>query len=556
MATARYFCAQCRRHYLGERTICPADGARLVSIPEDRLQTGSVVDDRFVLTEQLATGGMASIFRAVDQQSREEVALKILLNRFLASPRLVDLFFQEARIIRRIRHPNVVVIGEFGRTADGYLFMSMELLRGPTLAEFLWDGELPPVDAALRIFFQIAEALRAAHALGIIHADLKASNVLFVSDEREDERVKVLDFGIARLYEAGPFRVRRDNEPDVLGGTPQYMSPEQVAGEEIDPRTDLYAAGILLFQLLTGAVPFDHGDPMEVCRMQREDRPPRVSDAASGRRIPPAVDLLVDRLLRKDPDDRPPTAERLYEETKEILRKMGSPTQPALVDVAPPGAPPPAGLPTTVTGVGQEGREAPRVRVAVPIGGAQGPDPGARKRNVTLLDIEFSGDDRPFTLLDRATVALVTGPVVEAAVTEARNAGAFVLSQDTYRVRAAFGVRSGRPEDGAAAVDVALALLGRIQSIERELRLGLQARAGVAGGPVFHNPTDRLGLDVLVRGALPDIALRLVQLAPWGGLVTDAETKRLRESRLPGARPIRVPARRARAGVTMFTWHP
>lgn len=564
MATARYFCAICRRHYLGERTVCPTDGSRLLAVPDDRLQSGSVVDDRYVLAERMAVGGMAAIHRAVDRTTRQEVALKILQSRFAVTPRLVDLFFQEARIIRRIRHPNVVALHEFGRTADGYLFMAMELLRGPTLAEYLWDADPPPFDVALRVFFQVAEALRAAHAVGVIHADLKASNVVFVSEHPEDERVKVLDFGIARLFEAGPFRVRRGDEPQVLGGTPQYMSPEQVAGEEIDPRTDLYAAGILLFQLLTGHVPFDHDDPMEVCRMQREARPPRPSEVAAGRRFPAAVDQLVIRLLQKDPDHRPASAEQLYDETKEILRRAGSPTQPVVRDEGVPTEEVPVLTPELLRsgGAGAAGGAArargagPLIRVVADESAGASADPEARRVWLTVLDVQFRGDERPFTLLDGETVGFVTAPVVDSALTEIRNAGGALLSRDTWRLRAAFGFRTGRPEDGAAAVDVALALLGRIASTETALRIGLDVRAGIACGPVWRHPADRLPLDVLVRGSLPDIAQRLARTAPWHGLVVDADTFRLRESRLAGARPVRVPARRSRAGITVFEWMP
>jgi serine/threonine-protein kinase len=554
MATARYFCSLCRRHYLGERRVCPTDGARLVSVPDARLQPGAIIDQRYVLTEQLAVGGMAAIHRALDRTTRQEVALKVLLGRFAVSPQVIELFYQEARIIRRIRHPNVVALHEFGRTADGYLYMAMELLRGPTLAASLWDSGPPPFDSALRIFFQIVEALRAAHAEGVIHADLKASNVLFVSDA-PDERVKVLDFGIARLFEAGPFRVRREDEPPVLGGTPQYMSPEQVAGEEVDPRTDLYAAGILLFQLLTGAVPFDADDPMEVCRMQREERPPRVRDRAPGR-MPAAVEDLVDRLLRKDPDDRPPSAERLYEEVKEILRKAGSPTQPVVYEEGIPTEEVPL-LTAEVLRAAKAGppwAEGARVRIVGPDAPSVRPDPEARSVLLTLLDLHFRGDDRPFTLLDRDTVELVTAPFLEAALTELRNAGGVLLARDPWRLRAAFGARSGRPEDGAAAVDLALALLARVETAEATLRIGLAARAGIAAGPVWHHPADRLPLELLVRGSLPDIAQRLAKSAPWHGVVVDGDTYRLKQARLAGARPVRVSARRNRAGITVFEW--
>jgi len=153
-------------------------------------------------------------------------------------------------------------------------------------------------------------------------------------------------------------------------------------------------------------------------------------------------------------------------------------------------------------------------------------------------------------------VALLTAPLAEAALTELRNAGGVLLARDVWRLRAAFGARSTGSEDGAAAVDVAIALLARVETVDAALRVGLTVRAGVASGPVWHHPADRLPFGLLVRGSPPDIAQRLVTAAPWGGLALDGTTFRLRAARLPGARPLRLAARRSRAGVTVFSWHP
>ena len=557
MGTAQYFCATCRRHYPGERTVCPADGSLLVEVARDRPRTGSTIDARYVLTDRIAEGGMAAIYRAREVATGERVAMKLLHPRFLTSSRLVELLYQEARIIRAIDHPNVVLLRDFGRAAEGHLFLAMELLRGPTLAEYLWDNDLPPYDVALRIFFQIAEALHAAHSLGVIHADLKASNVLFVTDQVGDERVKVFDFGISRLYDARAW-TSEEKRDDLVGGTPQNMSPEQVSGEEVDPRTDLYAAGILLFQLLTGTLPFDDDDPHEVCRMQREDRPPRISDRAPGRRVPGAVQKLVDRLMRKDPEDRPPTAEILVGETKEILRKLGSATQPRMGHLGerggdgadaeasasrgrtpfstPPLTPPPA----------------ERTGDAGPVGPE--PAPEAQARAVTLLDVQFRGDEKPFTLLDPHALQLVCAPLVEAFRADVRSAGGVVLDSDAYRLRAAFGDRDPSTCRAGPAIDLALVLLSRARMVEAGLRIGLAARCGVASGTLFRNPKDRLPPDVLVRGALPDISARLVRLAPWGGLVMDALSYRTHPGPVGGARASRVRARGAADGTAIYTF--
>ncbi len=548
MSTARQYCTVCRRHYPGGRSACPVDGKPLTGVPENLLQEGSLVDGKYMLTHRLAVGGMASIFRARRLDSGAPVAIKLLLGRFLGSPQVVNQFFQEARIIGKLRHPNVVELHDFGRTEEGYIYMAMELLGGETLAEHLWNGSPPPVDRALRIFFQVAEALAAAHALGIVHADLKASNVLFVSSDRDDERVKVLDFGIARLHDPSAWRATAP-AGELLSGTPQYMSPEQVAGEQVDPRTDVYAAGVLLFQLLTGRVPFDHEDPLEVCRMQREQRPPRLAEIVPDRRIPFAVEQLVERLLRKDPEGRPASAAELVEESKEILRRAGSPTTPsrALEPEPEPEDLPEAPARFTAPEPEPEPEDEDEPASEAPI---------VRKRFITLLDMAFQADERPFSLLDEDTMTLLTAPIVERVSREVRAAGGAIIERDTYRLRALFGMDDARPIDGAQAVDVALAFLARVESAELALGVGLRARCGLATGPLYHCPEDGLPPALLVRGSFADLAARLVQRSPWGGLALDGATFSLRARQLTGAHMRRLKARRSPQGVKIYWYRP
>ncbi len=574
MSTPKQYCTLCRRHYPGGRSVCPVDGKPLTGVPDNLMQEGSIVEGRYVLTNRLAVGGMASIFRARRMDNGEPVALKLLLSRFLSSPQVVNQFFQEARIIRRLQHPNVVALHDFGRTEEGYLFMAMELLGGATLAEYLWNGQLPPVDRALRIFFQVVDALAAAHEMGIVHADLKASNVLFVSDFDDDERVKVLDFGIARLHNAKAWQGESPSN-DMLSGTPQYMSPEQIAGEHIDPRTDVYASGILLFQLLTGRVPFDGDDPLDVCRMQREERPPRLKDVAPGRRIPFVLEQFVERLLRKDPEGRPATAADVVEETKEMLRQAGPPTRPSIIeepepepeaenDIAPlfdlPAEPEPKSEQEQEPEPKPESEPEPKPESEPEPEPEPEEEDGAdldiRKRFVTLLDMAFDRDDRPFSLLDEETMALIGAPIVEAVGRAIVSAGGVVIERDTFGMRAAFGLVGDEPLDAGKAIDVALAFLRRVEAAETGLGVGFRARCGIATGPLYYCPDDRLDPNVLVKGGFSDIAARLVQRGPWGGVAIDGATRALRAKMLEGATMRRLKARRSPKGVKIYWFRP
>ena len=560
---AQLFCAKCRRHYPGQRTVCPADGVRLVPVAGERPIVGAAVGERYILGREIASGGMASIFAALDREAHGEVALKLLRTRFLTSPSLVEQFYAEARAIRRIDHPNVVSMLDFGRSAEGRLYIAMELIEGPPLSDVLWERGALSIETSLRVFLQVADALRAAHAVGVIHADLKAGNVLFASPDPKDERVKVLDFGIARLHHLEAKERRGESAGTPIVGTPQYMSPEQVAQEEVDPRSDLYSAGILLFHLLTGQVPFEHEDPAEVCRRQREEAPPRVAQMRPGGKVPFAVEHLVGRLLAKDPEARPATAEEVIGETREILARLGVPDAP----VETPSAPAPLDLRTGPLVANVFEFEQPLAMLEAhsrkPAEGAGAGNTPKKKplpqgvvaEEVALLVVEFLGDDRPFTLLDGQTVDLAFGPVVDAFEGDVKQAGGVMLERSLFQLRAGFVLGSFSAGERPAALDLALALLGRVDVVEKGLGIGLAARCGVATGPVFRDPSDQLGLGTLVKGALPDVSARLVRLAPWGGVAFDRASLVRAQTRLDGVDSQRIRARGA-PRLTVFSYVP
>ncbi len=288
------------------------------------------------------------------------------------------------------------------------------------------------------------------------------------------------------------------------------------------------------------------------------------------RRIPRPVENLVRWLLRKDPEERPKTAADVYDATKELLRKAGSPTQPHIVSL-PDGIAEEGGITEqdaidslVVDGVDRDGPDSSGFHrnVAVPSDVTQpiglvetGPAAGAVRSYVTLLDVEFKGDARPFTLLDRATVELAYAPLVDACVSETRRRQGVVLSVGPFHLRLAFGFAEAASE-GSAAVDVALALLGRVAAVESTLGVGLAVRCGVASGPAYHSPEDRLQLGTLVRGSEPDVAARLVQHAPWGGVVLDGRSYRNRASRLAGAVAEHIRVRRQEHDITVFRYVP
>ena len=226
------FCPRCRRHYEAERTVCPSDGWKLLEVPLTLPRPGNVFDSRYVILETIGKGGMATIYRGYDVPNRRQCALKVLKVKFTSEERAVVQFFNEARMARRLRHPNIVRIYDYGRTEIGYLYIAMELLSGQTLSRLIRRGGALEPARALNLFAQMTDALAAAHDCGTIHRDLKPENI-FLCREDDRETVKLLDFGIAQF--AG---VAASTSRDICG-TPAYMSPEQIRGKQALPASDL-----------------------------------------------------------------------------------------------------------------------------------------------------------------------------------------------------------------------------------------------------------------------------------------------------------------------------
>ena len=297
-----HFCPTCRRHYEAERTICPGDGSRLLLVPLQHPRPGNVFDSRYVLLETIGKGGMATIYRGYDAQLRRQCALKVLKMKFSSEERAVGQFFTEARMARRLRHPNIVPISDFGRTEVGYLYIAMELLKGETLARTIRkDGPLEP-GRALGILGQVMEGLAAAHAQGTIHRDLKPENI-FVSTIGGRDIVRILDFGIAQF--AGSTNI---SSREVCG-TPAYMSPEQIRGKEALPQSDIYSAGIMLFEMLAGRPPFTGATPLEIMKRHIKVSPPAIGEVNPDVAVSEPLQKMVYRLMLKKVKFRPASAQ-------------------------------------------------------------------------------------------------------------------------------------------------------------------------------------------------------------------------------------------------------
>jgi serine/threonine-protein kinase len=293
----------------------PPGGATSYLPPATDPMLGQLLAGRYLIQRKLGEGGMGAVYLATHNVLEKQVALKVLHGEFARKSDLVERFMQEAKAASRIRHENVIDISDFGTTPEGLVFFAMELLQGHDLHEEIararLAGQLLPWQRSKRIFLQICAALSAAHALGIIHRDLKPENIYLVEFLGEPDFVKLLDFGIAKLTEVADGD-RKLTRTGMLFGTPEYMSPEQARGDAVDARVDVYAMGCILFQLVTGRVPFEAENFMGVLSLHLTQPPPTIPpEVFDSIGAPRALAQVIDRALAKDRNQRFATIDEL-----------------------------------------------------------------------------------------------------------------------------------------------------------------------------------------------------------------------------------------------------
>jgi hypothetical protein len=270
---------------------------------------GTLVAGRYRIRALLGEGGMGQVYQAEHEAIEKQVALKILRPEYSRKPDIVTRFQQEAISASRIKHPNVLDVFDFGQTNDGCFFLAMELLEGIDLADDLVLSHVIEPVRGMRIASQVCKALAAAHERGVVHRDLKPENVFLQRTPDGDEVVKIVDFGIAQLRSneeaaASEPKRRRLTRTGMIFGTPEYMAPEQAAGKKADLRVDIYALGVILYEMFTGAVPFTGESFMEVLAGHLNDPPPEMHTVYPGLAISPEFQSVIMQTLVKDPDGR------------------------------------------------------------------------------------------------------------------------------------------------------------------------------------------------------------------------------------------------------------
>jgi len=273
--------------------------------PTDDTDVGRLLAGRYELRERIAEGGMGAIFKSLQRGLGRYVAVKVLHEHLSTDDEVARRFYREMQATARIEHPNTVRVYDFGHDENGRLFLVMELLHGRSLDQVLVDEGPLSVARTARIGAQIANALVAAHREGVIHRDLKAENVLLCDDAGQRDLVKILDFGLARLVDGHPGE---KTQVGVRVGTPVYMAPEVIEHQAADERADLYALGVLQYEMIVGKPPFV-GSPHTILEAHRTEEAPRAGEATA--KCPAWLDRLIGSLLRKDPTARPHDAAKI-----------------------------------------------------------------------------------------------------------------------------------------------------------------------------------------------------------------------------------------------------
>jgi serine/threonine-protein kinase len=305
----RASCPTCRAVFRGGFLRCPHDGALLSSADVDPL-VGTVLAERYQIESVIGEGGIGRVYRARHVRMSRRYAIKVPFGELAYDQKVRARFLQEAEATSRLQHPNVIGVVDVGETEAGLLYMAMDLAEGVSLAEVIQDGPMTPL-RTLRIVEQIADGLGHAHERGLVHRDLKPENIILEPDGIGGDRARIVDFGIAILRDADGNSGRLTTEGIVLG-TPHYMSPEQACNLEIDHRTDLFALGLILYEMLAGVLPFD-GSPVEVARKNLGADPPRITARVPGLVVDRHLQALAFWLMEKKPEARPQRAAEVVE---------------------------------------------------------------------------------------------------------------------------------------------------------------------------------------------------------------------------------------------------
>ena len=295
--SAPKICPTCGTEYPADERFCPRDGSALKALGGGSDLIGSIIADRYLVLAKLGEGGMGRVYLAEHVKMGRKSAVKVMNPGAVNDADAISRFNREAANASRISHQHVAQVYDFGETSDGLIYLAMEFVEGEALTDILKrDGALPP-ERAGEIVRQTAEALSVAHDMGIVHRDLKPDNIMLAKFRDGSDCVKVVDFGIAK---AAGVEAQKVTKTGLVIGTPEYMSPEQIAGDPLDARSDIYSLGLVAYNILTGRLPFNSKTAQESVIMRLTEPPMRLAQTRPQIAWTPAVQQVMDKALQRD----------------------------------------------------------------------------------------------------------------------------------------------------------------------------------------------------------------------------------------------------------------
>lgn len=317
-------CPVCSTEYPANERFCPRDGTALrAQGGETNDLVGTIIADRYHIIRKLGEGGMGQVYLAEHVKMGRKSAVKVMNPGMVTNVDAISRFNREAANASRINHPNVAGIYDFGETPDGLIYLAMEFVEGQPLTDLIRShGALMP-DRASEIARQVAEGLSIAHDMGIVHRDLKPDNIMIGKGRGGSDLVKVVDFGIAKAAASDNQKVTKTG---MVVGTPEYMSPEQLSGDPLDARSDIYSLGLVTFNMLTGKLPFPSDSMQETMIMRLTDKPKGLRDMKPDITWPADVQAVMDRVLERDADKRYRLASEFARDLVEAIARMPRPS--------------------------------------------------------------------------------------------------------------------------------------------------------------------------------------------------------------------------------------
>jgi hypothetical protein len=294
-------CPTCGTEYPLSERFCPRDGTALRSASTTADLLGAIVAERYHILKKLGEGGMGTVYLAEHVKMGRKAALKVMNPGMNTDADAIARFNREAANASRLNHPNVCAIYDFGETSDGLIYLAMEFIEGESLTSLIEKNGYLAAPRAASIIHQAADALAVAHDYGIVHRDLKPDNIMIAKDRDGADVVKVVDFGIAKASSSDAQKVTKTG---LVVGTPEYMSPEQLAGDKLDGRSDIYSLGLVAFNCLTGLLPFPSETAQEAMIMRLTDLPKTLAEMKPDVEWPAELQAVMDRVLARDADER------------------------------------------------------------------------------------------------------------------------------------------------------------------------------------------------------------------------------------------------------------